>query len=886
MSKKIFASSVISVLIIVLIAGSLLFPALAASRQYTLTLRYYDSIQITYTINYPGSSVWTGAADIPIGGTEISGQVYCADPYTPFHSRVTGLGGYSYWDRSNMASVDELSGYVDGAPWVYSGALNREIESVRWIITNGYRGDFLADDQESQDSVLRLKRMYPNIAEYIDKTVAVMATKVAIWRVVTGDSVQIMETSLDGTERRDGFDILVQSLFNEATSGSGRQESPVTTFNISVEKSQDYKLAYNAGGFDYYGPLTVNTELFNGNASGIKVFLTAGGTDSANVTFADDSFSPLAEDTIYGSDTTAPYITVGGSSADFYIAVPENRNPRDGDQLTIKAMAGAENVAVEEGTPVAYIFGADGIQNWDTIQAFIGAARTGSSVNIYAEASLSTGDTAHSQIYVSKVVENATPLDSDTVFTFRVLHSNDPGIQGAPVSLTDYPVHGAFSTNYSNNTFTLKNGGQAYIDGLPARANDYYQVEEISIPQAFDAAKYSIDIAGFTGKSSGSRTGAFQPGNARPCTVTFYNSRRTISEEAGAAHLWVGKAALDSLIYGHHIENLSFELKLEYSPDNINWRPVLLDGTVIDDTGKIANAPEGIFRLKTTEAAYFELNPAYTYRVTETDPGSGFSYITYSIRCYDLMGKTMISEDYQSLKWNQFGESTYTVKNININSEHLYRLAFGNYSLGSLDLTISKAVEGSVPDGEMFKFQFLYVGEDNSGNPVPLMAVPLSTEPLPFRWVVTGNGITADRISGDGSDVLSLKAGETFTVTDLMEGTYVIRELSSGYEATYSVNGGVKKAAANGATALIALDSDARVDFTNTVTDGNITTAQPATPASPANQDTTIDNQDTPSGGRSPQTGDPGNPTPAIIMILLGIGCIAAAEIYRRRVKS
>ncbi|MCL1829293.1 MAG: hypothetical protein FWG32_07335, partial [Oscillospiraceae bacterium] len=77
-------------------AGALIFAFLAASEpayaaadigpQYTATLQYYDDIQITYTLNYPAGGVWNGAGDIPIGGTGVSSQIYCVDPFVHFHS--------------------------------------------------------------------------------------------------------------------------------------------------------------------------------------------------------------------------------------------------------------------------------------------------------------------------------------------------------------------------------------------------------------------------------------------------------------------------------------------------------------------------------------------------------------------------------------------------------------------------------------------------------------------------------------------------------------------------------------------------------------------------------------------------------------------------------
>ncbi|MCL2539418.1 MAG: hypothetical protein FWE66_03680, partial [Oscillospiraceae bacterium] len=91
-----------ALLLVIVLIISLSVPVLAANDiRYRMVLRYYDPIQITYNIKYPADGDnYEGAQDVPIGGVGVAGdgnygissflstQVYCADPFTPFHGRV------------------------------------------------------------------------------------------------------------------------------------------------------------------------------------------------------------------------------------------------------------------------------------------------------------------------------------------------------------------------------------------------------------------------------------------------------------------------------------------------------------------------------------------------------------------------------------------------------------------------------------------------------------------------------------------------------------------------------------------------------------------------------------------------------------------------------
>jgi hypothetical protein len=558
MSKKFFALLVSIVLVTVLLV-SLAGPALAAAGDvYRIVLRYYDDIQITYTIIYPAGSdhdVWKGDQDIPVGGVGIpdpgsnfgidpyiSTQIYCADPFTPFHGRVPDLGGSFTWDVDSMAHT--VTGYVSAAPWATSGAMQKYGDAVRWLAANGYRGVynyFGDDDAESKASVARLNTMFPG-AGVIDKEIALMATKVAIWKMVAGDNVIVDATTLDGTPKRAVFDALVTAMVNEAAKTLRPAprvllpgEVTVTSFSISINETAGaaYDEASSAA-YNFYGPLTVTGALANARPGASlpdleKVFLTASGKDSGGVRFVSDKTNnpadELPSDTVYATRQNAQYLTgtVAGNtwtSGEFYLAIPKSRtDPDRGDQLLIKAMAMAPDVEVAEGTPVVFAFSQGDVQDWDAIQAFVGGASSDRLVNLYAEATWNTGDTSLGDLYISKQVKNPALDIVDRTFAFAVYYGNSPSFSNAArLDLTDFPVYGAFSVNTGSNSFTLKNGGLALIQGLPMVVGGggpgyeyYYWVEELGIGQDFETPQMEISIGTPPGLSvSGSRIGPFQ----------------------------------------------------------------------------------------------------------------------------------------------------------------------------------------------------------------------------------------------------------------------------------------------------------------------------------------------------------------------------------------
>jgi len=555
-------------LLVVFTVGGIIFAA--GNDPYRIVLRYYDPIQITYTIKYPVGDIrdeWTGPEDVPIGGVGtpdpgnkygiidyISTQIYCVDPFTAFHSKVPGWGGNFEWDSGAMA--DTVTGYVSAVPWNISGAMQIYGDAVRWIAANGYRGTFNyggTDDAESQQSVARLNAMFPNIGPVaIDKEIAVMATKVAIWKVIAGDNIQIVKTTLDKyPDRLATFNALIDALVNasKVPTNLNGEVTMLTTFDIQIINSgatyDDKDLTY-----DYYGPMTVEGKLENTATPPNldKVFLTVNGIDSGGVRFTTDALgTELNRDFLFGTTRNEQFIggnVIGDTwtSDEFYLAIPKGRTPERGDQLLVQAMAKAPDVTVNEGTPIVYAFAPSGsdVQDWDAIQAFIGGANRGATTDLYAEAKWHTGDTSLGDLYISKQVKNNAPEIVNHIFTFEVYYGRSSNFAEAQLlNLTEYPVHSAYSVDKTNNTFTLKNGGLAYIQGLPMAVSGgdtyyeyYYWVKEVSIsvPQ-YNEPHFEINIGQPKYSTDGNIIGPFRLDN--DMETAFVTVTNTYSQGAG-----------------------------------------------------------------------------------------------------------------------------------------------------------------------------------------------------------------------------------------------------------------------------------------------------------------------------------------------------------------
>ena len=773
---------------------------------YRIVLRYFDPIQITYNIKYPAGDnrgEWTGPEDVPIGGVGtpgagafditspyVSTQIYCVDPFTPFHSRVSD--GNFQWNGGAMA--DTVSGYVEAAPWNMSGAMQTYGDAVQWIAANGYRGRYTTtgslsgdDDAESKASVARLKALYPGISP-IDREVAVMATKVAIWKTVAGDSVQVLKTTLDNSPaKRAAFDALVNALVEDGKNNRGGGATvTATTFHVEIK---DTGAAYTtpAGDYNYYGPMTVEAKLENPRAGAAlpdldKVFLAVSGPKSDGVQFtAGVSNTPIngnAKAKAYGTgDLTAQYFPGGAfnaagewASAPFYMAIPKDREVGPdavlrGDELLVRAMAGTLEVPVAEGTPVVFAFKPAGtdIQDWDAIQAFVGGASGGKNVNLYAEDSWYTGHTTLGNLQISKQVENFSSKESDQEFTFAVYYNTSaigappPAFDaGKRLNLTDYPVRGAFSVNKGNNTFTLKNGSLALIQGLPMEVDlqadgtpdyaYYYWVEEIKHPDhpnfdlEYSAPHFAIKDPALTANDS--RIGPFRISTGtRLAHVTVTNTRSTgtltINKTlAGSPGDWgVG----NSTVFSVRVKDVT----------NNNYLLFKGAGPVYECYG---NSGTGDI-IKISAAQPVTITNLWTNIKYEIEEIAGPNY---SIS-YQGNGVTV-----------RPGQNNGQITVVN------------TYNRGTGGLVIKKALAGSPEDW----------GVDEST--VFSVRVKDATNNNYLRFTGTGPAYTCVGNSGSG-DIIKISAGQPATITNLWANVrYEVEEISgANFTVTYQGNGAI-----------------------------------------------------------------------------------------------
>ena len=295
--------------------------------RFTVQLKYYDDVQINYTVRYPNGGIWTGAGDLPIGG-DTSGavsQLYCVDPFVHFHSIAA-----TSWPGPDHVTTDTMADYSVGAPWSISSSLRNQRDAVSWLVTNGYRGDYLANDAQSRSSVQRLRALYPTILSGLDdhsvRRIGLMATKVAIWKVLENDNVVISRTSLPASQSP-LLDSLITAMMADARANRAAAGLTVAATKMEARVLEDVGGATTVthtptpGDKVYYGPLQVEVEVDNAlnNDPGAldKVFLSALGvnlsTGSGEVRFVTFNSGQVAIN--FDSPTVLPYGSMYGTGA-------------------------------------------------------------------------------------------------------------------------------------------------------------------------------------------------------------------------------------------------------------------------------------------------------------------------------------------------------------------------------------------------------------------------------------------------------------------------------------------------------------------------------------------------------------------------------------------
>ena len=839
-----------------------------ASSPYTATLLYHNDIQITYTLNYPAGGVWDGYGDIPMGGNGISEQIYCADPFIHFHPVVSDLGGASDYDPKTQTQTDTIGDYVVCAPWNMSGAMKERHEAVYWIVANGFRGEYeyLAANggsgAECVASLGRLKGFYPgllpsgsNAADKRAKQIAFMATKVAIWKVVAGDNVSIVRTSLSSADEKTFF-TLVDRMVADAMaipSHNGRTGVDTTGFGITVEGgSQPASLAHGPDGFDYYGPLAVAAKLSNtsGDIKALldKVFLAVSGPQSAGIAFVDGIGGAAlpAGLSVYGTGDSAYYLDNGGGSGDFsmaggnwtskdfYLKIPPARGTAD--YLTVKAMAKANDVDLLKGTPLTFVYENGGMQDWEFVQAFVGAAGDAMQADLYADAVFAAGEQGMGAIAVAKQIANGSSLDNNTLFTFRLHYNSSADDYGSSVvvDLDGHPVYGAVGVNVPAGTFTLKNGRTAIIEGLPTEG--WYWIEELAAG-VVGYTPPTIAIIGGSGSATGPTafvTGGLQMADGYAEAV-FKNTKDTQK-----AYLYISKVVV-GIVEGAAtlgtIDDLRpFTFVLECSGDGgATWGPVDLAGVFQSDNGAVVDAIHGTFTLRSLDAAFVEVAPGLMYRVTEVLDYSEYVPIYGMIHSWFENGEWKTVDELTSERlpdWFKNGDR-YISEGVVPQANEYFWFLYSNGELSVNDLSVSKAVTGTPPKDDpeglerLFGFQ-LFFTMFNQGDPV-LQWLTMAPGTLPVGYVeirnFKGPGLPQDRIVNDGAGnptILMLKDGETAVFPDLPGGknvgSYTVREADSGmrFKTDYRIGTGRWTAVRPGGdTAPINLMGDTGVVFRN-----------------------------------------------------------------------
>jgi hypothetical protein len=476
---------------------------------YTVVVKYYDSIQMRYIVQHGLDDWWTGAGDVPVGGlktapngTQLIDQIYCVDAKVGFHGYTGTVTSYP-----GGTTTDTTDGYTVAAPTTLSDAVSSNLSYLYWLTVNGFRGTLTSNNLA--DIRTRYAALEAQYGVPIDSTIAIMATKAAMWKF-TDPTFALLSTSLNPNPanptptqkaRYELMLALVKSMVADARAGA----STLTTTKLNVEFNTTSATFTTSAGFYYYGPIQASETVQNAGAgttpnTGLaKIFLSASGMYASDVEFvANNAGAPLPTDDKYGSDEDAPYVTNGSL---FFLRVPDSQTqslvmdssmppvPTSFQYLALHGYGKATDVTYND-TPmvIAYQNPGVGVQNWDTVQAFIGFAHN-ISASLYGEgAILLKGSSDNCGLTVNKLVVDGTELDEIGSYVFQLLVYDAALDENVPVSLMEGTnITGATvpGTVNSDGIFSLTDGQTATITGLPVGT---YTVEEQQTPEGFSSA--------------------------------------------------------------------------------------------------------------------------------------------------------------------------------------------------------------------------------------------------------------------------------------------------------------------------------------------------------------------------------------------------------------
>jgi TQXA domain-containing protein len=436
--KKIGTLLLAAVWLLILLSPAAL--ADADTNTYTVVLQYNDNVQLRYLHSEGIDEWWTTTGDVPLGGARLNGdlvipQLYCVDAQVPFHSYVDDMGGSTTYPGGR--TTDTVPDYVAVSPNEMPLVLHGHWNELSWLVMNGYSDDY--NDNSDNDSLADLNTSYPTLSDTIGsltpitKDVAVMATKAAVWHYTNPDVAFVSTNFLDrsngnpnsanGIKHRQ-FVALMKALVADADAYAANPNIPLygPSLEINIDNSVATTDIMTDPGFTFYGPYSITSnvpgtekaflETTAPGSSGIG-FYSAPGTGITNIISGD-----LQR---YGEESSdrGPGVDIG---EDFYIKAP---NSVSLDNVNITAFTRA----TVSGVPMPIVLvhqEADGEQDWEAIQAFIGLTTNGNAT-AYASAVLpiDSGSSVSGTITVRK-----TPGAGPGPFYFRLTDSH-----GKPVDL-------------------------------------------------------------------------------------------------------------------------------------------------------------------------------------------------------------------------------------------------------------------------------------------------------------------------------------------------------------------------------------------------------------------------------------------------------------------
>ena len=397
-----------------------------AATPLKIALKYNDDMMIDYDLGYPpgyspgGATLYAGdegpaergvRADVPFGGVKtdpgdvvVAKQIYCIDPFTPFHGQLPGLGGEQSGDGNGY--TDSISGYVVAAPWHIPDNANLKYNNaLLWLVYNGYRGDFISTsssgDLESQQQVQALKDLYDSDSSTgkIDsgtvppnkfKEIALMATKIAIWDIVVEGRVGGTFEFIDAVKFDDDEEKILRLLIDLmiADAKARDPQGPQTT-SLSLTIDDKSATRTSIGSRSFYGPLRVDAALKNGVSATLldRVYLENNRGYKFVEILSGNTIRDLDSDLNYGTDKNMQYLdgdTLPWTNGQLYVEVPTGWDR----SITVSAYAGALEAEVVKGTPLVFVYEEldTGVYDWNAIQAFIGAAE--GPADLFAEAKM------------------------------------------------------------------------------------------------------------------------------------------------------------------------------------------------------------------------------------------------------------------------------------------------------------------------------------------------------------------------------------------------------------------------------------------------------------------------------------------------------------------